>query len=149
MKSQIHSATPGSDWRGLLLVLLWLTLAFSLAAKIGPQVEQRLVANGEGDDDPVARWLGDSRRMFANSFFVKADAYFHSGYYPTIYDNNAPFKTPHIGEDSSTMESKNSGDETTIFSHPTTGSNGLTSIFFRPITRIWMKAAWTATARSK
>jgi tetratricopeptide (TPR) repeat protein len=118
MKSQIHSATPGSDWRGLLLVLLWLTLAFSLAAKIGPQVEQRLVANGEGDDDPVARWLGDSRRMFANSFFVKADAYFHSGYYPTIYDNNAPFKTPHIGEDSSTMESKNSGDETTIFSHP-------------------------------
>ena len=56
--------------------------------------------------------------MFANSFFVKADAYFHSGYYPTIFDNNAPFKTPHIGEDSGTMESKNSGDETTIFSQP-------------------------------
>jgi len=56
--------------------------------------------------------------MFANSFFIKADAYYHSGYYPTIYDNNAPFKTPHIGEDSSTMKSKNSGDETTIFGHP-------------------------------
>jgi tetratricopeptide (TPR) repeat protein len=118
MKSNYHPATSRSDCRGLLLVLLWLTLAFGLAAKIGPQVEARLTANGEGEDDPVARWLGDSRRMFANSFFVKADAYFHSGYYPTIYDNNAPFKTPHIGEDSSTMESKNSGDETTIFSHP-------------------------------
>ena len=58
--------------------------------------------------------------MFANSFFVvvKADAYFHSGYYPTIYDNNAPFKTPHIGEDSDTMESKNSGDEDNFLGTP-------------------------------
>jgi len=111
-------ATSGSGWRGLLIALLWLTLAFSLATRIGPQVEARLFANGEGDDDPVARWLGDSRRMFAQSFFVKADAYFHSGYYPTIYDNNEPFKTPHIGEDSSTMESHNSGDENAIFSDP-------------------------------
>ncbi len=118
MKSPFYSATCRTGSRGLLVVLLWLTLAFCLAANLGPQVEARLVANGAGDDDPVARWLGTSRVMFAQSFFVKADAYFHSGYYPTIYDNNAPFKTPHIGEDSSTMESKNSGDETTIFSHP-------------------------------
>ena len=118
MKSNYHSGTFGSGRVELLVVLLCLILAFGLAAQLGPQVEQRLVANGAGDDDPLAQWLGDSRLMFANSFFVKADAYFHSGYYPTIYDNNAPFKTPHIGEDSSTMESKNSGDETTIFSHP-------------------------------
>lgn len=102
----------------LLVVALLLTLAFGLAAKIGPQLDARLVANGEDDDNPAAHWLGDSRQLFANSFFVKADAYFHSGYYPTIYDNNAPFKTPHIGEDSHTMESKNSGDEETIFSQP-------------------------------
>ena len=36
--------------------------------------------------------LGDSRRMFANSFYVKADEYYHSGYYPTIFDNNAAFQ---------------------------------------------------------
>ena len=30
--------------------------------------------------------IGDSRRMFANHFLAKADAYFHSGYYPTIFD---------------------------------------------------------------
>lgn len=30
--------------------------------------------------------LGDSRRMFANHFFVKADVYFHSGYYPSMFD---------------------------------------------------------------
>jgi tetratricopeptide (TPR) repeat protein len=118
MKSYIASVNSAAGRRGLLAVLLWLTLAFSLATWIGPQVEARLMANGAGNDDPAARWLGDSRRMFAQSFFVKADAYYHSGYYPTIYDNNAPFQTPHIGEDSSTMESHNSGDETTIFSHP-------------------------------
>ena len=81
-------------------VLLWLTLAFCLAAHIGPQLETRFVANGAGDASPVARWLGDSRRMFAMSFYTKADVYFHSGYYPTIFDNNAPFKTAHIAEDS-------------------------------------------------
>lgn len=118
MKSHFTSDGSGPDWRGLLVSLLWLTLAFCLATEIGPQVEARLAANGAGDDDPVAQWLGDCRQMFANSFFVKADAYFHSGYYPTIYDDNAPFKTPHIGEDSSTMESKNSGDENAIFSDP-------------------------------
>ena len=30
--------------------------------------------------------FGDSRRIFANHFFVKADIYFHSGYYPSIFD---------------------------------------------------------------
>ena len=29
--------------------------------------------------------LGDGRRLFANHFFVKADVYFHSGYYPSIF----------------------------------------------------------------
>ena len=32
--------------------------------------------------------LGDSRKLFAKQFYVKADAYFHSGYYPTIYDTH-------------------------------------------------------------
>ena len=102
----------------LLVIMLLLTTAFCLATKISPQTEARLIENGAGNDNPAARWLGNSSQLFANSFFVKADAYFHSGYYPTIYDNNAPFKTPHLGEDSGTMESKNSGDETTIFGHP-------------------------------
>ncbi len=40
--------------------------------------------------------MGDSRRLFANHFFAKADAYFHSGYYPTIFDNSAPKERSHI-----------------------------------------------------
>ena len=56
--------------------------------------------------------MGDARRLFANHFFVKADAYFHSGVYPTIYDNLQSYQTPHIAEDSGAAKSKNSGDET-------------------------------------
>ena len=117
-KSLPHNSQRQARRTNLLVIGLLLVLAFALAAKLGPLVEARLTANGEADDNPLATWLGTSRRMFANSFFIKADAYFHSGYYPTIYDNNAPFKTPHIGEDSSTMESKNSGDENAIFGQP-------------------------------
>ncbi len=47
--------------------------------------------------------MGDSRRMFANHFFVKADAYFHSGFYPTVFDNREAFQTPHMAEDSGTV----------------------------------------------
>jgi tetratricopeptide (TPR) repeat protein len=101
----------------LLIVVFWFTLAFGLAANLQPRLEADFSERGDSGD-PLYVLFGDTRQMFANSFFVKADAYFHSGYYPTIYDNNAPFKTPHIGEDSHTMQSKNSGDETTIFNHP-------------------------------
>ena len=30
--------------------------------------------------------LGEGRRLFGNEMFVMADAYFHSGYYPSIFD---------------------------------------------------------------
>jgi tetratricopeptide (TPR) repeat protein len=62
--------------------------------------------------------LGDARRMFANHFFIKADAYFHSGYYPTIYDNVQSFQTPHIAEDSGAMQGRNTGDENTFLGKP-------------------------------
>ncbi len=41
--------------------------------------------------------IGDSRRMFANHFFAKADAYFHSGYYPTIFDAPKKEEEDHMG----------------------------------------------------
>ncbi len=62
--------------------------------------------------------LGDARRMLANHFFIKADAYFHSGFYPTAYDNLQSYQTPHIAEDSGAMRGKNTGDETTFLGKP-------------------------------
>jgi len=41
--------------------------------------------------------LGDGRRLFANPFFVQADVAFHSGYYPSIFDQaRAPKNTSHL-----------------------------------------------------
>ena len=39
------------------------------------------------DGKPLEVLLGDSRRLFAGYAFAKADAYFHSGMYPSIFDN--------------------------------------------------------------
>ncbi len=33
--------------------------------------------------------FGEGRRLFANHFFVQADVYFHSGFYPSIFDQQA------------------------------------------------------------
>ena len=55
--------------------------------------------------------LGDARRIFANHFFVKADAYFHSGYYPTVFDSRQAFQTPHMAEDAGAVRGHNQGDE--------------------------------------
>lgn len=56
--------------------------------------------------------LGDSSRIFANSSYTEADVYYHSGYYPTIFDNNQAFETPHMAEDTGAVASRNSGEET-------------------------------------
>src|SRR5882672_4949875 len=50
--------------------------------------------------------LGDSRRLFAKHFYVKADAYFHSGYYPTIYDAHQTSGKLHIAGEQSGHEEK-------------------------------------------
>ena len=118
MKEVLPNTERQRSWRlDVLLPTLLLTLVFGLAAWLGPRLEAQFPERADLDD-PLAVLLGDTRALFANSFFVKADAYFHSGYYPTIFDNNDPFKTPHIGEDSGTMESKNSGDENGFLGQP-------------------------------
>jgi len=62
--------------------------------------------------------LGDSSRIFANQAFVEADVYYHSGYYPTIFDNNQAFETPHMAEDTGAVASHNSGEETGFMGPP-------------------------------
>ena len=45
--------------------------------------------------------MGDARRMFADHFFTKADVYFHSGYYPSIFDQGRTNEV-HIAEQAGT-----------------------------------------------
>ena len=68
----------------LVLVLLWLT-AFCLAVDLEPR-HRALNSQFNRPTDPFSLLLGDSRRLFAKHLYAKADAYFHGGYYPSIYD---------------------------------------------------------------
>src|SRR2546427_120405 len=69
-------------------LVLWLLAAicFTLAATLAPRTARW---SQRGQDSVLKVLLGDGRRLFANHFFVKADIYFHSGYYPSIFDQAA------------------------------------------------------------
>ena len=99
-----------------LIIPLLLTVAFCFAAHLQPWFSG-LNENSKRSQDPLSLLLGDARKMFADHFFTKADAYFHSGYYPTIYDNRESFRTAHIAEDAGAREGKNTGDEDQFLGH--------------------------------
>ncbi len=77
-----------------LILSLLLVFCFGLATWLQPWHEGWAGGRAQSGDflDVV---MGDSRQLFANHFFVKADMYFHSGYYPSIFDQTTG-GTPHI-----------------------------------------------------
>ena len=86
--------------------ILLLVACFSLATSVGPQLD-RVRAGGE--DGALASMLGESRRLFANHFFTRSDVYFHSGYYPGIFDQGSEQKENHLAETAGAHEAKNPG----------------------------------------
>src|SRR5437660_10048401 len=76
----------------LLLAFLGV-LCFSLATYLGPQASNW---SQRGQDGMMKVLLGDGRHLLANHLFTKADIYFHSGYYPTIFDGAEPPKESHM-----------------------------------------------------
>jgi tetratricopeptide (TPR) repeat protein len=67
-----------------LMLLLLLAACFSLATVLQPRA---LTWSARAGADSILKvLLGDGRRLFANHFFIKADVSFHSGYYPSIFD---------------------------------------------------------------
>ncbi len=73
-----------SPW---ILLAGLLALAFTLATKLAATAD-----NWSGRSKPenvIELLLGDGRRLFANESFTMADVYFHSGYYPSMFDQNA------------------------------------------------------------
>lgn len=82
--------------------------------------ESRSLAES-GDVKPfslIETLLGESRRLFANHFFVKADAYFHSGYYPTVFDQTEGPRTLHIAEDAGAVEEKHTDSASGFLGQP-------------------------------
>ena len=71
----------------LLTLTALLALAFALATSLVSRADgwsQRTKSN-----NVFGMMFGDGRKLFANHFFTMADVYFHSGYYPSIFDKNA------------------------------------------------------------
>jgi tetratricopeptide (TPR) repeat protein len=82
-----------------LMLILLLTVCGSLATYIEPRAPSldRPRAQSAGLLETL---MGDSRRLFATHFLLKADAYFHSGYYPGIFDSGKSFEESHIAAES-------------------------------------------------
>ena len=79
---------------GLVFSLL-LTLAFAVSTSLQPRAEAWTA--GRGSDHLLHVIFGDGRELLANHLFIKADVYFHSGYYPSIFDlNHAPTNAAHM-----------------------------------------------------
>jgi tetratricopeptide (TPR) repeat protein len=75
--------------------LLLLSASFTLATVLQPRLapwEQQTDSGGV-----IKALLGDSRRLLADQFLEQADVSFHSGYYPSIFDDRKPPKgTEHM-----------------------------------------------------
>ena len=71
----------------------WLTfvalvaLAFTLATGLASHADNW--SGRKKSDNLFAMVFGDGRKLFANQFFTTADVYFHSGYYPSIFDKKS------------------------------------------------------------
>lgn len=112
-----------------LALIALLVLCFGLAAKLDLWF-QTWQGNRAQSADLLGVLLGDSRRIFANHFFVKADAYFHSGFYPTVFDNREAFETPHMAEDSGAVGGHNQGDEIGFLGKPRDWIDAFSRQFF-------------------
>ena len=79
----------------LILLVLLVAAGFSLATVLQGRADG-WSRRGQSDN-LLAVLLGDGRRLFANHFFVQADVSFHSGYYPSIFDQaRRPQGTDHL-----------------------------------------------------
>jgi tetratricopeptide (TPR) repeat protein len=72
-------------WRARLILVLLFVSCFSLAAWLEPRHFEK-ANQGQSSQSVLASLLGDGRKMVADYFAVQADVYFHSGYYPSIFD---------------------------------------------------------------
>jgi len=69
-----------------LVLALVLTVCFTLATGIEPRAGTW--SNRAKSNNVFGMLFGDGRRLFANQFFTMAYVYFHSGYYPSVFDSS-------------------------------------------------------------
>ena len=68
--------------------------------------------------NPLDVFIGEGQKLFAAHFYRKADAYFHSGMYPTIFDSQESFETAHMAEDAGAAAGRNEGGDDAFLGKP-------------------------------
>lgn len=81
---------------GLFLALL-LAVCVCAATWLGPRLEATAV-NPSSEGGMLEILMGESRRLFAAHLIIKADVYFHGGFYPSIFDDAKGFEEPHLAQ---------------------------------------------------
>lgn len=96
--------------RPALIAFALLSGCFALAVTVEPALATtRPYLRHE--HTPVEVILGDARRFFATHFFVKADVYFHSGYYPSVFDDTSEHHDTHIATDADAVAAHHDENE--------------------------------------
>ncbi|HMJ90006.1 MAG TPA: tetratricopeptide repeat protein [Candidatus Acidoferrum sp.] len=90
--------------RPQLTIALLLVACFSVATSLDSKLRHD---SHTEDSNVLTRFMGQGRKLFANHFFTRSDVYFHSGYYPSIFDQ-AAMKENHLAENAGAQESKES-----------------------------------------
>lgn len=68
-----------------IIIAAGLASAFALSTALEPWF-QTWAGNRASSANVLQVALGDARKLFAKQFFVQADVYLHSGYYPSMFD---------------------------------------------------------------
>ena len=82
-----HYLTPLRKISPVYVVALLLASIFSLATLLG--IRAASWSNQSKSNNALGLALGTGRHLFANQCFTMADVYFHSGYYPSIFEMQA------------------------------------------------------------
>jgi hypothetical protein len=102
------------------LVLLFLFVCCATLATVLDPGFRALRNSDASSANMLVALMGDSRRLFAHEFFARADAYFHSGFYPTIFDTQKPGSKSDLVEESQskTGKSEKPEEETSFLGAP-------------------------------
>jgi len=103
--------------RFCLQLLFLLVLSVSAATWLEPWF-QGWSGNRAGSGNVLQVALGDGRRLFARHVYAKADAYFHNGYYPSIFDQPQGLDNAHLTDETGHKEIKNGLDDHTFLGPP-------------------------------
>jgi tetratricopeptide (TPR) repeat protein len=86
--------------RPIFVLAFLLAVCLTAATMLEPRYRDATQADNSGGW--LKTVLGESRRLFANQFYTKADVYFHSGYYPTFFEQaqrNAVVGRKHLADE--------------------------------------------------